>query len=75
MLAHPPSGKVWSTPQRDWLKRIAAQTKANVLGGPLSHRRPRLDLQARGRWFHPFNGQLQPVLDAFNDALWTLPAP
>jgi type I restriction enzyme R subunit len=24
------AGKPWSTPQRDWLKRIAAQTKANL---------------------------------------------
>jgi type I restriction enzyme R subunit len=31
LLAHPPGGKAWRTPQRDWLTKIAAQTKANTL--------------------------------------------
>lgn len=31
LLVHPPGGMPWSTPQRDWLKGIAAQTRANVL--------------------------------------------
>jgi type I restriction enzyme, R subunit len=31
LLAKPLAGKPWTQPQRDWLKRIAAQTKANIL--------------------------------------------
>jgi hypothetical protein len=31
LLAKPLVGKPWTQPQRDWLKRIAAQTKANLL--------------------------------------------
>lgn len=30
-LRHVLASKPWSTPQRDWLKRIASQTKANLL--------------------------------------------
>jgi len=77
LLAHPPAGKPWSTPQRDWLKRIAAQTKANVLVDRFAIDDPDLIFKREGGGFNRldkvFNGQLQPVLDAFNDALWTLP--
>ena len=31
LLSKPLAGKPWTQPQRDWLKRIAAQTKANML--------------------------------------------
>lgn len=78
LLAHPPGGKPWSTPQRDWLKRIAAQTKANVLVDRAAIDDPDLIFKRDGGGFNRldkvFNGQLQPVLDAFNDALWSLPA-
>jgi type I restriction enzyme, R subunit len=77
LLAHPPAGKPWSTPQRDWLKRIAAQTKANVLVDRSAIDDPDLIFKREGGGFNRldkvFNGQLQPVLDAFNDALWALP--
>lgn len=77
LLAHPPTGKPWSTPQRDWLKRIAAQTKANVLVDRSALDDPDLIFKREGGGFNRldkvFNGQLQPVLDAFNDALWALP--
>ncbi|HMW22201.1 MAG TPA: type I restriction-modification system endonuclease, partial [Burkholderiaceae bacterium] len=77
LLAHPPTGKPWSTPQRDWLKRIAAQTKANVLVDRAAIDDPDLIFKRDGGGFtrldKVFNGQLQPVLDAFNDALWALP--
>lgn len=77
LLAHPPAGKPWSTPQRDWLKRIAAQTKANVLVDRSALDDPDLIFKREGGGFNRldkvFNGQLQPVLDAFNDALWALP--
>ena len=77
MLAHPPGGKPWSTPQRDWLKRIAAQTKANVLVDRAVLDDPDLIFKREGGGFSRldkvFNGQLQPVLEAFNDALWAPP--
>jgi type I restriction enzyme, R subunit len=77
LLAHPPSGKPWSTPQRDWLKRIAAQTKANVLVDRAALDEPDLIFKREGGGFKRldkvFNGQLHPVLEAFNDALWAPP--
>lgn len=77
LLAHPPGGKPWSTPQRDWLKRIAAQTKANVLVDRDALDDPDLIFKREGGGFHRldkvFNSQLQPVLGAFNDALWAAP--
>lgn len=77
LLAHPPTGKPWSTPQRDWLKRIAAQTKANVLVDRSAIDDPDLIFKREGGGFNRldkvFNGQLQPMLDAFNDAIWALP--
>ena len=78
ILAKPPSGKPWSNPQRDWLKRIAAQTKANLLVDRDALEDPDLLFKREGGGFARldklFNGQLQPVLDAFNDALWAPPA-
>jgi type I restriction enzyme R subunit len=74
LLARPPGDKPWSTPQRDWLKRIAAQTKANVLVDRAAFDDPDLIFKREGGGFarldKVFSGQLQPVLDAFNDALW-----
>lgn len=74
LLAHPPGGMPWTTPQRDWLKRIAAQTKANVLVDCAALDDPDLIFKREGGGFRRldkiFNGQLQPVLAAFNDALW-----
>ena len=74
LLAQPPGGKPWSTPQRDWLKRIAAQTKANVLVDRAALDDPDLIFKREGGGFarldKVFNGQLQPVLESFNDALW-----
>ena len=77
LLANPPGGKPWSTPQRDWLRRIAAQTKANVLVDRSALDDPDLIFKREGGGFSRldkvFNGQLQPVLEAFNDALWAPP--
>jgi type I restriction enzyme R subunit len=71
---HPPGGKPWTHPQRDWLKRIAAQTKANLLVDRAALDDPDLIFKREGGGFNRldkiFNGQLQPVLEAFNDALW-----
>jgi type I restriction enzyme R subunit len=78
LLTHPPSGKAWSTPQRDWLKRIAAQTKANVLVDRSAFDDPDLIFKREGGGFNRldkvFNGQLLPVLEEFNDALWAPPS-
>lgn len=74
LLVHPPGPTPWTTPQRDWLKRIAAQTKANVLVDRAALDDPDLIFKREGGGFNRlnkvFNGQLQPVLAAFNDALW-----
>ncbi|MBD8527834.1 type I restriction-modification system endonuclease [Pseudomarimonas arenosa] len=78
LLMHPPAGTPWTTPQRDWLKRIAAQTKANVLVDREAIDDPDLIFRREGGGFNRldklFNGQLQPVLEAFNDALWISPS-
>lgn len=78
LLANPPGGKPWTNPQRDWLRRIAAQTKANLLVDREALDDPDLLFKREGGGFTRldklFNGQLQPVLDAFNDALWAQPA-
>ncbi len=66
--------KTWSTPQRDWLKRIAAQTKANLLVDREALDDPDLVFKREGGGFNRldkvFNGELQQVLEAFNDSLW-----
>jgi type I restriction enzyme R subunit len=78
LLAQPPHGQAWTNPQREWLKRIAAQTKANLLVDRAALDDPDLLFRRDGggysRLDKVFNGQLQPVLDAFNDALWQTPA-
>lgn len=77
LLAQPPGGKPWSTPQRDWLKRLAAQTKANVLVDRAAIDDPDLIFKREGGGFSRldkvFNGRLQPLLEAFNYALWASP--
>ena len=74
LLAKPLAGKPWTQPQRDWLKRIAAQTKANMVVDRDALDDPDLIFKRDGGGFNRldklFNGQLQPVLEAFNDALW-----
>ncbi|WP_408890773.1 type I restriction-modification system endonuclease [Myxococcus faecalis] len=68
----------WSTPQRQWLQKIAAQTKANLLVDRAALDDPDLVFKREGGGFsrldRVFDGKLQQVLDAFNDALWS-PAP
>jgi len=78
LLAHPPGGKPWSTPQRDWLKKIAAQTKANTLVDRDALDDPDLLFKAQGGGFQRldkiFGGQLLQTLEAFNDSIWAQPA-
>jgi type I restriction enzyme R subunit len=68
------ASKTWSSPQRDWLKRIAAQTKANLLVDREALDDPDLVFKREGGGFNRldklFNGELQQVLEAFNDTLW-----
>jgi len=68
------ASKTWTAPQRDWLKRIAAQTKANLLVDREALDDPNLVFKREGGGFnrldHIFNGELQQVLEAFNDSLW-----
>ena len=75
LLAKPLAGKPWTQPQRDWLKRIATQTKANMLVDRDALDDPDLIFKRDGGGFARldklFNGQLQPALEAFNDALWS----
>ena len=71
------ASKSWTAPQRDWLKRIAAQTKANGLVDREAIDDPDLVFRREGGGFSRldkiFNGELRQVLEAFNDSLW-LPA-
>ena len=64
----------WSTPQRQWLQRIAAQTKANVLVDREALDDPDLVFRREGGGFtrldRIFGGELQQVLDTFNESLW-----
>jgi len=68
------ASKNWTTPQRDWLKRIASQTKANLLVDRAALDEPDLIYKTEGGGFDRldklFNGELQQALDTFNDALW-----
>ncbi len=74
LLTKPPNSKPWTQPQRDWLKRIAAQTNANLLVDRAALDDPDLIFKRDGGGFARldklFNGQLQSVLEAFNNALW-----
>lgn len=67
----------WTGPQRDWLRRIAAQTKANMLVDREALDDPDLLFRRDGGGFtrlnRLFDGQLQQTLDAFNDAIWAQP--
>lgn len=64
----------WSTPQRQWLQRIAAQTRANILVDREALDDPDLVFRREGGGFarldRIFGGELQQVLDTFNDTLW-----
>jgi len=72
------ASRVWTTPQRQWLQKIAAQTKANLVVDRDALDDPDLVFRREGGGFtrldRIFDGQLQPVLEAFNDALWQPPA-
>jgi type I restriction enzyme R subunit len=68
------ASRAWSGPQRDWLKKIAAQTKANLLVDHAAIDDPDLIFKREGGGFtrldKMFNGELQQVLENFNEAIW-----
>lgn len=68
------AARTWSTPQRQWLQRIAAQTKANLLVDREALDDPDLVFKREGGGFtrldRIFGGELQQVLDTFNESLW-----
>jgi type I restriction enzyme, R subunit len=68
------ASKGWTTPQRQWLQKIAAQTKANLIVDRAALDDPDLVFKREGGGFarldRIFGGELQQVLDTFNDSLW-----
>jgi type I restriction enzyme, R subunit len=72
------ASRTWSTPQRQWLQKIAAQTKANLVVDRDALDDPDLVFKREGGGFtrldRIFEGQLQQVMENFNDSLWESPA-
>jgi len=70
------ASKKWTTPQRQWLQKIAAQTKANLLVDRAAFDDPDLVFKREGGGFNRldkiFDGRLPQVLEAFNDAIWSV---
>jgi len=68
------ASRVWTTPQRQWLQKIAAQTKANLIVDHAALDDPDLVFKREGGGFtrldRIFGGELAQVLETFNDALW-----
>jgi len=66
--------KSWTTPQRQWLQKIAAQTTANQIGYRAALDDPDLVFKREGGGFarldRIFEGELAQVLDTFNESLW-----
>ncbi len=70
------AARAWTTQQRQWLQRIAAQTKANRLVDHETLDDPdNLTFKVEGGGFNRlnriFDGQLDEALDQFNTLLWT----
>lgn len=65
----------WTRPQREWLKKLAAQTKANNLVDRAAFDEEHLIFKREGGGFNRlnklFDGNLEQVLNRFNDTLWT----
>jgi type I restriction enzyme, R subunit len=68
------AARQWTTPQRRWLARIAAQTKANIIVDRDALDDPDLIFRRDGGGFarldKMFDGQLAKTLETFNDLLW-----
>ena len=69
------ASRSWTTPQRQWLQKLAAQTNANLVVDREALDDPDLVFQREGGGFNRldriFSGELQKVLDTFNESLWT----
>ena len=65
----------WTKPQRQWLQKIAAQTKVNLIVDRAALDDPDLLFQREGGGYDRLNrifaGELEQVLAAFNDSLWS----
>jgi type I restriction enzyme R subunit len=68
------AGGTWSTPQRQWLQRIAAQTKANGIVDREALDAPDQIFRREGGGYERlnrlFDGQLPVVLARFNETIW-----
>jgi type I restriction enzyme R subunit len=68
------AARPWSGPQRDWLRRIAAQTRVNRVVDREALDDPDLIFQREGGGFarldRLFDGHLVETLDTFHDLLW-----
>ena len=68
------ASRAWTTPQREWLKKLAAQTKANLLVDRAALDDPALIFKREGGGFPRlnklFDGQLQQIVAQFNDSVW-----
>lgn len=71
------ASRKWSAPQRRWLLKIAAQTKANTVVDQDALDDPDLIFRRDGGGFTRldkiFDGELTSTLDTFNGLLWRLP--
>jgi len=68
------ASRTWTSPQKQWLQKIAAQTKANVIVDRAAIDDPEQLFAAEGMGFtrrdHIFVGELQQVFDTFNESIW-----
>jgi type I restriction enzyme R subunit len=68
------ASRAWTNPQREWLKKLAAQTKANRLVDRAALDDPDLLFKREGGGFprlnKVFDGKLNQVLTHFNDSIW-----
>ncbi|MCF3650059.1 type I restriction-modification system endonuclease [Synoicihabitans lomoniglobus] len=68
----------WTTPQRDWLKKLAAQTKANQLVDLDAIEDPNLLFKREGGGYARLNklfaGEFSQILEQFNGSVWQNPA-
>ncbi len=64
----------WTNPQRDWLRKIAAQTRANVLVDRAALDEDGLIFKREGGGFarldRIFDHQIEAVLETFNEFIW-----
>lgn len=64
----------WTTPQREWLKKLAAQTKANRVVDRAALDEEHLIFKTEGGGFNRlnriFDNNLDQVLKHFNDSVW-----